>query len=390
MTKEYGMKIVHICLCGAMTDGLTYQENIITKYHRRMGLDVTVIASQWAWNSSGKKVQVEQTNYVNSDGVKMIRLPVLIGTVDNRLKKYKGLSRAVESEHPDILFIHDCQFLDILVLARYAKKHPEVKVYVDNHVDYSNGAHGWLSKNILHNGLWRYCANRIEPYTTKFYGVLPARVDFLKELYHLPAGKCELLVMGADDEMVQKAAVPEVRQSLRKKYSISEEDFLIMTGGKIDAFKTQTLLLMQAVQSIPEKKVKLIVFGSVIPELKEKVQLLADGNRIQYIGWIQAQESYQYFAAADLVVFPGRHSVFWEQVTGQGIPMLVKDWPGMHHVDIGGNVIFLQNDSADEIQQEIQSLLDCPKKYQRMKAVAAEQGMKTFSYAAIAQRAIEA
>ena len=390
MTKEYGMKIVHICLCGAMTDGLTYQENIITKYHRRMGLDVTVIASQWAWNSSGKKVQVEQTNYVNSDGVKMIRLPVLIGTVDNRLKKYKGLSRAVESEHPDILFIHDCQFLDILVLARYAKKHPEVKVYVDNHVDYSNGAHGWLSKNILHKGLWRYCANRIEPYTTKFYGVLPARVDFLKELYHLPAGKCELLVMGADDEMVQKAAVPEVRQSLRKKYSISEEDFLIMTGGKIDAFKTQTLLLMQAVQSIPEKKVKLIVFGSVIPELKEKVQLLADGNRIQYIGWIQAQESYQYFAAADLVVFPGRHSVFWEQVTGQGIPMLVKDWPGMHHVDIGGNVIFLQNDSEDEIQQEIQSLLDCPKKYQRMKAVAAEQGMKTFSYAAIAQRAIEA
>ena len=384
------MKIVHICLCGAMTDGLTYQENIITKYHRRMGLDVTVIASQWAWNSSGKKVQVEQTNYVNSDGVKMIRLPVLIGTVDNRLKKYKGLSRAVESEHPDILFIHDCQFLDILVLARYAKKHPEVKVYVDNHVDYSNGAHGWLSKNILHKGLWRYCANRIEPYTTKFYGVLPARVDFLKELYHLPAGKCELLVMGADDEMVQKAAVPEVRQSLRKKYSISEEDFLIMTGGKIDAFKTQTLLLMQAVQSIPEKKVKLIVFGSVIPELKEKVQLLADGNRIQYIGWIQAQESYQYFAAADLVVFPGRHSVFWEQVTGQGIPMLVKDWPGMHHVDIGGNVIFLQNDSEDEIQQEIQSLLDCPKKYQRMKAVAAEQGMKTFSYAAIAQRAIEA
>ena len=184
--------------------------------------------------------------------------------------------------------------------------------------------------------------------------------------------------------------MPEVRQSLRKKYSISEEDFLIMTGGKIDAFKTQTLLLMQAVQSIPEKKVKLIVFGSVIPELKEKVQLLADGNRIQYIGWIQAQESYQYFAAADLVVFPGRHSVFWEQVTGQGIPMLVKDWPGMHHVDIGGNVIFLQNDSADEIQQEIQSLLDCPKKYQRMKAVAAEQGMKTFSYAAIAQRAIEA
>lgn len=383
------MKIVHICLCGAMTDGLTYQENIITKYHRRMGFDVTVIASQWAWNSSGKKVPVEQTSYVNPDGVKMIRLPILIGTVDNRLKKYKGLSRTLDSEHPDILFIHDCQFLDILVLARYAKKHPEVKVYVDNHVDYSNGAHGWLSKNILHKGLWRYCAKRIEPYTTKFYGVLPARVDFLKELYRLPAGKCELLVMGADDEMVQKAAAPEVRQSMRKKYGITEDDFLIMTGGKIDAFKTQTLLLMQAVQAIPDKKVKLIVFGSVIPELKERVQLLADGNKIQYIGWIQAQESYQYFAAADLVVFPGRHSVFWEQVTGQGIPMLVKDWPGMHHVDLGGNVQFLTKDSAEEIQEEIERLIHHPEEYRSMKQIAEEKGMKVFSYAVIAKRSIE-
>lgn len=383
------MKIVHICLCGAMTDGLNYQENIITKYHRRMGYDVTVIASQWAWNSSGKKVQVEQTTYVNPEGVKMIRLPILIGTVDNRLKKYKGLSRTVESERPDILFIHDCQFLDILALARYARRHPDVRVYVDNHVDYSNGAHGWLSKNILHKGLWRYCAKRIEPYATKFYGVLPARVDFLKELYDLPAEKCELLVMGTDDEMVQKAAAPEVRQNLRKKYGIAKEDFLIMTGGKIDAFKTQTLLLLQAVQKIPDKRVKLIVFGSVMPELKEKVQMLADGNRIQYIGWIQAQESYQYFAAADLVVFPGRHSVFWEQVTGQGIPMLVKDWPGMHHVDLGGNVRFLKQDSVEEIQEAIEGLLDHPEEYQKMKAVAVEKGMREFSYADIAKRAIE-
>ena len=31
------MKIVHICLCGAMTDGFNYQENVITKYHKKMG-----------------------------------------------------------------------------------------------------------------------------------------------------------------------------------------------------------------------------------------------------------------------------------------------------------------------------------------------------------------
>lgn len=383
------MKIVHICLCGAMTDGLTYQENIITKYHRRMGYEVTVIASQYVWDPHGKIVLTDKATYLNEDDVKVIRIPIRFGTVDNRLKLYPSLYRTVESEEPDILFIHDCQFLDVRVLAKYLRKHPKVRAYVDNHVDYSNGAHGWLSRNILHKMLWRHCAHRIEPYVTRFYGVLPARVDFLQELYALPAAKCELLVMGGDDEMVQRAAQPEVRAYIRAQYGIAEDDFLVVTGGKIDGFKTQTLLLMQAVRNIKSDKVKLLVFGSVADELKGKVESLADGTKVQYIGWIQAKDSYHYFAAADLVVFPGRHSVFWEQVAAQGIPMLVKDWPGTHHVDLGGNVQFLKQDSVDEIKDAIERLVDHPEKYRRMKSVALEKGMHEFSYAEIAKRAIE-
>ena len=383
------VKIVHTCLCGAMTDGLTYQENIITKYHRQMGLEVTIIASQYEWNKEGKKVLTGRTNYRNQDDVKVIRIPVRRGTVDSRLKVYPDLYKTVEFEKPNILFIHSCQFLDTITLARYAKNHPDVRVYVDNHVDYSNGVHGWVSKNLLHKGLWRVCLHRLEPYVTKFYGVLPTRVDLLKELYHLPASKCELLVMGGDDEMVQRAAQPEVRSRIRAQYGITENDFLIMTGGKIDAFKTQTLLLMEAVQKIPNEKVRLIVFGSVAQDLKEKVDALADGQKVQYIGWVQAKDSYDYFAAADLVVFPGRHSVFWEQTAAQGIPMLVKDWPGTHHVDLGGNVKFLTEDSAEEIRLAIENLVNHPEKYRKMKTVAVDKGMKEFSYAAISRRAIE-
>ena len=149
-----------------------------------------------------------------------------------------------------------------------------------------------------------------------------------------------------------------------------------------------TLLLMNAVQNIDRKNLKLVIFGSVTQELEEKVKELADGQKVQYIGWVQAKDSYKYFAAADLVVFPGRHSVFWEQVTGQGIPMLVKDWPGTHHVDLGGNVAFLENDCVEEIQKKIEELLDNPDEYKKMKEVAMEKGMKVFSYRNIAKRAL--
>ena len=382
------MKIVHICLCGAMTDGFNYQENVITKYHRKLGYDVTIIASQWIWGTDGKLQKTERNNYLNADGVKMIRLHIKNGNVNNRLKIYTSLYESIEKEKPDILFIHDCQFLDITTIARYAKKHKNVRIYVDNHVDYSNGAHGWMSKNVLHRGLWRYCVKDIEPYVTTFYGVLPARVDFLKELYDIPAEKCKLLVMGADDELVEKTSSPIVKSRIRDKYQIKKEDFLIVTGGKIDKWKTQTLLLMQAVQA-NKSNIRLIVFGSVTSELKNQVAALADGYKIQYVGWMNSEQSYEIFAAADLVVFPGRHSVFWEQVAGQGIPMIVKDWQGTHHIDLGGNVIFLQNDSVDEMEKMIEEIHNNPKLYKMMKECAETKGKDYFSYSNIAKRSLE-
>lgn len=226
-------------------------------------------------------------------------------------------------------------------------------------------------------------AKIIEPYTEKFYGVMPSRVDFLKTMYGLPDEKVELLVMGADDEKVVEALRPDSRKEIRNKYDIRESDFLIMTGGKIDAAKMQTLLLMEAVNRV--NGIKLIVFGSVVDELYRNVKQLCS-DRVQYIGWVDSSKTDKYFAAADLVVFPGRHSVFWEQVAGMGIPMLVKDWPGTHHIDVGGNVKFIENDSVEEIEKKLKDIID--RDYDKMKTVAQTKAMKNFSYMEIAKRSI--
>ena len=310
------------------------------------------------------------------------------GNVDSKLRVYKELKSTLERIKPEIIFCHGFHFLNVRVVANYVRKH-NANLFVDNHCDSSNSGTNWLSINILHKLLWRHCAHILEPYTIKFYGVLPARVDFLTEVYKLSKEKCELLVMGADDELVEVASKPEVRKAIREKYYIAEDDFLVMTGGKIDAFKTQTLLLMEAVHKIDNLKVKLIVFGSVTKELMDKVQALADGVKVQYIGWIDAKDSYEYFAAADLVVFPGRHSVFWEQVVAQGIPMLVKDWPGTHHVDVGGNIDFLHDDSVEEIERKLRNLLEHPEQYAQMKSIAMEKGRSEFLYSEIARRSIQ-
>ena len=383
------MKIVHICLSGPVTDNWNYQDNILTKYHKKLGYDVTIITSNWVWTSNGMLGKDMRHTYINDDGVKMIRLKIKgRDNFKNRFKRFSYLYETIDAENPDILFIHGVAFLDIDVLVRYLREHSNVVAYADNHADFSNSATNWLSKNILHKIIWRHYAQMLVPYVRKFYGVLPVRVDFLTSVYGIPKEKCELLVMGADDDAVKEASKPEVRATIRKKYGISSDDFLIMTGGKIDLFKTQTLKLMSIIKKIDSPKVKLIVFGSVVPELKEKVEELSDGKKVQYIGWVQSKDTYRYFAAADLVVFPGRHSVFWEQVAGQGIPMIVKDWPGTHHVDLGGNVQFVLEDCMDEIEDRIKELIEKPDVYKEMKSIAGKEGTKRFSYKEIARRSI--
>ncbi|MBD5464189.1 MAG: glycosyltransferase family 4 protein [Lachnospiraceae bacterium] len=385
------MKIAHICLVGGYTEGLNYQENNLIKYQAKDGHEVSLITTDHCYTEGVWGLCTTETDYINPDGVHIIRLPFafpLPYNVNRQIGIFKGFKDTLERIRPDIIFVHNLQFQDNRKVASYKRKHPEVVVYADNHSDFSNSARNWFSRNTLYRFWWKPCAKAVEPYVKKFFGVMPSRVDFLQNIYGISADKTDLLIMGADDESVERAAKKEIHKEVREKYGLQPEDFLIVTGGKIDAFKTQTLLLMQAVQEIPREHLKLLVFGSIEEELKEKLLALCDGKKIQYIGWAKGEQSYEYFAAADLVVFPGRHSIYWEQVAAQGIPMICKYWEGTTHVDIGGNVEFLMEDSVEVIKEKILELLDHPEKYEQMKKSAGSDGRNAFSYRLIARKSV--
>lgn len=348
------MKITHLCLACFFPDGYSYQENLLPKFHKKLGYDVEVIASLLTFGPNGEKAYMpEAKSYMNENGIHVIRLNYAsAGRIAKKLQLFDGLRDALEKSNPDILFIHGCQFLDMKVVVSYLKTHSNVQVYVDNHADYTNSATNWLSKYVLHRVIWRHAAQLISPYTSRFWGVLPARVDFLVENYGLDKAKCDLLVMGADDDQVSRASCSSVRKSVREKYQIDEDDFLVVTGGKIDRNKTQTLLLMDAVKQLPEN-VKLLVFGSVAEDLENSVRERLDDSKIIKIGWVSVNDSYDLFSAADVVCFPGRHSVYWEQAVAMGKPLVVKRWEGTEHVDVCGNALFLDGDSSGEIRDRL-------------------------------------
>lgn len=380
------MKVVHICM-QQYSDGWTYQENMLCKYHIKLGYDVTVITSMYCFRE-GKVVEDTKTDFYDVNGAHVIRLKKKSEGLMHKIPNYECFSDVLANEAPDIIFSHGCQYKDASLVAKYVKKHPNVKLFVDNHADFTNSATNFISKNILHKIVWKYYAHTLLPYTEKFWGVLPARVDFLIDVYRLPKEKCELLVMGADDELVEKSNAQKEEKKLREKYGIKNTDFLIVTGGKIDKAKLQTELLIKAVKKLESQDIKLLFFGSIEEEIKDRILSLVDNKQIIYVGWISPEESYDYFAIADLVAFPGRHSVFWEQVAGQGKTMVCKSWPGTHHVDVGGNVVFFIDDSEELIRKTIEEIYLDKGRYEIMKRSAVENGLKSFLYSEIAKKSI--
>lgn len=382
------MKITHICLSCFYCEGYSYQENLLSIYHRRMGFDVDIIASLQSFDEDGKPCILTKTeDYVNVHGIHVMRLdymkPIRLFRL---LRRYIGFEEALERSAPDILFVHGVQSAENETIVGYLKCHPNVKLFMDNHADYSNSATNWLSRNVLHRVIWRHFAQITIPYVQKYWGVLPARVDFLVENYGLPRKKCDLLVMGADDELVAKAKESRKPAELRNICGVGSEDILIVTGGKIDNAKAQVLTLMEVVRDLADKGVKLLIFGSVVPELKNRFDELAKARNIMYAGWIKAADSYDYFEAADLVCFPGRHSVFWEQAAAQSKPLLLKHWDGYEHLDHGGNCAYTVGDEPKDIWVSLERCL-APGELARMRK-AAEACASEFLYSRIAEKSV--
>lgn len=385
------MRILHLCLGDRFADGFNYQVNSLVKFHKKMGLEVEVIASCNGFDTSGRETDYLNPGcYIGECNIPITRIPYKRNnSICHKLRLFVGLEKELERVSPDIMFIHNLQFADVPIVVKYLKKHTNVISYADNHADFSNSATNWFSRNILHRVIWKYYAQSIAPYLRKIYGVLPARVTFLTEVYELPEEKCELLVMGADDELVKEATNIENISKIRSKYEISEHDLLIVTGGKINRYRPETLQLMEAVIESTKTNIKLLVFGNVEETLKSRFDEMCKCPKIIYAGWQDAKGTYSLMAAANLVVFPGLHSVMWEQAVALGVPCIFRDIEGFHHVDLGGNAIFLKDVSKESLQKEIESLSLDKDKLRRMRFVAKEKGMKTFSYYEIARCSIE-
>lgn len=383
------MKIVHLCLACFYIEGMEYLENVLPRKHRQLGHDVEVITGQYCFDAKGNIFDREAGEYISKDDVKVTIIPynTKYGKYAKNYRIYANLHQKLKEIKPDVIYCHGAQFNSVGQLVKYLKNNPDVKLYVDGHGDYGNGPVNTWKRKLMQRYFWGRQYRKLEPYCEKIWGTLPVRVKYLKDIYRVNSDKVELLAMGGDVERIDLDERSKIRARVRKRYDISESAFLITTGGKIDA-KKNIHLLMEGVSRIKGRNIKLVVFGEPNDEIRTYIENLAKADNIKMIGWLTPADCYDLFYAADLAVFPGTHSVLWENVCACGLPAIFSGIEGVSHVDMGGNCQFLDKGDVDEIEAKLLDIIDNQELYNNMKRIAIERGYSTFSYMEIAKKAI--
>lgn len=382
------MIIAHICLANFFVEKMAYQENLLTKYHAKEH-DVYVITSDYSFEPSGETCKKTEKEYKNEYGVcvKVLDRGFRYGFY-SKYGDYERLYETLSEIKPDIIFCHGGQFIALKDVIAYCKKHIGVKLFIDQHGDYYNTPVNTFRKRMGQYLVYGHWMRKAVKYTSVFWGVTPWRCRYLHDVYGIPKKKIAFLPMGGDDEKIHFEESNKIKKDIREKYNIEYNDFLVITGGKIDENKNIHLLI-EAIRQIDRSNVKLMIFGQPAKNFENEFKSLVENSHaVRYIGWIPSDAVYDYYLASDICFFPGTHSVLWEQACACGLPGVFKNWDGMHHVDVGGNALFIKGDDLEAIKSTLLDIVDNPDKLHKMRTVAKEKGIATFAYSRISKMAI--
>ena len=119
-------------LCELYIENLEYQENLLVKYYRKYGHEVTVITSTYDnvfdyYND--KHDNSTPAKSYEDYGAKIIKLPFKFNIL-GKIKRYTDITKIVEDFQPDLLYVHDIM-PNLFEMLAYKKRNPHVKMIMD-------------------------------------------------------------------------------------------------------------------------------------------------------------------------------------------------------------------------------------------------------------------
>jgi glycosyltransferase involved in cell wall biosynthesis len=381
--NERKLRIAHVCLASAYTEGMTYQDNILPAQNRKDGHEVLIVADCAAY-IDGKLLPVAPEDKVLQDGSRLVRLPfagrLLPRYVRDKVRIAPQLTWLLESFRPDVILYHGVIGAELLTVGAYKKKYPHTRLFVDCHEDFNNSGRSATSRILQYKLLTRYLWNRIAPLVDKVLYVSYECRDFLRAMYAIPEQDMEFYPLGGYVQDPQAKAA--VRRRIRDELGLSDGEVVFIHAGKLDRAK-RTLDILQAFVATPEPSFRMLVVGAVADDIQEDASALMKADpRIRFLGWKSGAELVDLLCASDCYLQPGTQSATLQVALCCGLPVVIHPYSS-HEPYLAGNGFYVR--SPEDIAASLPQFGDADAR-RRMSDASFEIGRKLLDYRALARR----
>lgn len=377
------MKILHCCLSCFYIDGYSYQENLLPHFNFLHGNEVEIIASTETFDREGHLSYLKPSEYKTEDGIKIIRVPYkrfLPHCVMKKIRSYKGVYELIDQFSPNVILFHGMTAFELFSVVKYAKKHPNVKLYVDSHEDYHTCAGNWFSKRILHEIFYRNIIKKCIPFIQKVLYITEEVKDFIIQEYKVPEQLMEYYPLGGS--IVTKEEKKKWREFIRKQQEIDDSTLVLMHSGKLEKPK-KTEMLIKGLKKVDADNVLLFIAGNIPPENEQLWDQINGNPRIKWLGWLNAEELRHYLYACDIYVQPGGQSATMQNAMCCGVAVML--YPHKSHLKLcRENVMWIKN--ADDICHEVSKAVKNPALIEKMGEVSWQIAKEKLDYGALASR----
>lgn len=377
------MKIAHVCLAGAYTEEMGYQDNLLVGINRDEGHQVLVVSDCKRFQD-GKIVATLPEDRIMANGARLVRLSFdWMGPryLTDKIRRTRKLFPLLESFRPDVILYHGVVGWELLTLARYKRMSPGVKIYLDSHEDRHNSATNWLSYFFQYRIFIRWLAHRVLPHVEKILYISAETKDFLTEVLDLPESCLEYYPLGG--LVVPNSRRAAIRKIERAKLGLADDQVVFLHSGKIDKRK-RTLEILAAFLSVPSNDARLVLVGSLEGEAVSAIEAaMGRDPRVLYLGWKTSEGLNNIMCMADFYVQPGGQSASLQHAICCGLPVMVFPYPS-HKLMVQANGYFVSS-QADMALRMSQIVAD-PQVISAMRKASYAIAKNLLDYRKLAQR----
>lgn len=366
------MKVVHISLCSySYITSWGYQENYLIDAHHIKGHEVVEISSPYISPLYQEHLIKDDTfdkiESYDAKGTKIIRLRYkykLPYCINRRIRWYKGLYSALVREKPDVIFVHDLQFMSVFDVKKYAKKHPECILKADTHASELNSANNWISKILLHRIFYKWIIKlNCKAFQTIYY-ISGFEGLFMKKYYNVSAANANFQLLPLGGFILPENEAAAIRNKIRSQHNLKEDDILLLHSGKLEKSK-RTHEIIQAFKRVQGENLHLYLIGSIPASQKKIIEKdINSDKRVKFLGWKSAKELREYLYASDIYVQLGSPSSTLETAICCGCPCILnfnEDIPGGGYIKLLDKKTAYSVETMDDLLTAIKKL-SCDKK----------------------------